>query len=103
MEEKKDAARAPVRDMGFIPTEENHVGAAQRAYDGCVWAKKPDPVPEEEIAETQETEVLIIGGGIAGLARRSCRRWPDSTTPRQPGTPAAPGSTIRIPYTEAFP
>ena len=68
MEEKKTAAQEPPRDMGFIPTEENHVAAAQRTYDDCVWAKRPDPVPEDRIAETQETEVLIIGGGIAGLA-----------------------------------
>ena len=36
-------------------------------YDDCAWAERPDAVPEEEIAETIETEVLIIGGGISGL------------------------------------
>ncbi|MBR5931412.1 MAG: FAD-binding protein, partial [Lachnospiraceae bacterium] len=36
-------------------------------YDYCEWAKKPDEIPEDQIAETIETEVLIIGGGISGL------------------------------------
>ena len=58
MEEKRKTTQGPPPDMGFIPTEENHVGAAQRAYDDCVWAKKPDPVPEEEIAETQDNSAI---------------------------------------------
>ena len=36
-------------------------------YDDCAWAVKPDAIPEDQIAETIETEVLIIGGGISGL------------------------------------
>ena len=27
----------------------------------------PEPVPEDEIVETYETEVVVIGGGTAGL------------------------------------
>ena len=68
MAEKRFTPPGPPPDMNFIPTEENHIDEQHRAYDDCVWAKRPDPIPEEQIAETRETEVLIIGGGIAGLA-----------------------------------
>ncbi|MDR0838065.1 MAG: FAD-binding protein [Oscillospiraceae bacterium] len=32
------------------------------------WETPPEPIPESEIAETLETDVVIIGGGMAGLA-----------------------------------
>ena len=32
------------------------------------WETPPQPIPEEEIAETLEADVVIIGAGIAGLA-----------------------------------
>ncbi len=35
---------------------------------GYSWETPPDPIPEAEIAETVTTEVLVIGGGISGLA-----------------------------------
>ncbi|MBQ8974398.1 MAG: FAD-binding protein, partial [Oscillospiraceae bacterium] len=54
--------------MDYIDSEVNHTDAVRGAYDDCVWAKQPDKIPEEQIAETMDTEVLIIGGGIAGLA-----------------------------------
>jgi len=30
------------------------------------WEVKPEPIPESEIVETVETEILVIGGGYAG-------------------------------------
>lgn len=35
---------------------------------GWSWETEPDPIPEREIAETLEADVLIIGGGVSGLA-----------------------------------
>ena len=35
---------------------------------GYSWETPPKPIPESEIAETVKTEVLVIGGGISGLA-----------------------------------
>jgi len=35
---------------------------------GYSWETPPPPVPEEQIAETLETDVVVIGGGISGLA-----------------------------------
>ena len=35
---------------------------------GYSWETPPAPVPEAEIAETVTSEVLVIGGGISGLA-----------------------------------
>ena len=32
------------------------------------WETPPPPIPENEIVETIETEVVIVGGGISGLA-----------------------------------
>ena len=49
-------------------TEQEEKKPAKRLYDDCAWAKEPDKIPEDQIAETLETEVLIVGGGIAGLA-----------------------------------
>ncbi|MCQ2406749.1 MAG: FAD-binding protein, partial [Oscillospiraceae bacterium] len=55
--------------MDFIDNEENHVEETLKdAYKDCAWAKEPDKIPEELISGVMETEVLIIGGGIAGMA-----------------------------------
>lgn len=35
---------------------------------GYSWETPPTPIPEADIAETVTTEVLVIGGGISGLA-----------------------------------
>lgn len=35
---------------------------------GHSWDKKPDPIPASDIAETIETDVLVIGAGNAGVA-----------------------------------
>ena len=35
---------------------------------GYSWETPPAPCPEADIAETVTTEVLVIGGGISGLA-----------------------------------
>ena len=40
----------------------------EAAEEAPSWRTAPDPIPEEEIAETLETEVAILGLGHAGLA-----------------------------------
>jgi succinate dehydrogenase/fumarate reductase flavoprotein subunit len=35
---------------------------------GYSWETPPAAIPEREISETHETEVLVVGGGISGLA-----------------------------------
>ena len=35
---------------------------------GYSWETPPEPIAEADIAETVTTEVLILGGGISGLA-----------------------------------
>ena len=35
---------------------------------GYSWETPPEPVPESQIVETMEADVLVIGGGISGLA-----------------------------------
>ena len=53
----------------YIEHEKNNVSEVRRGqYDGLPWAIEPEKIPESRIAETVETEVLIVGGGIAGLA-----------------------------------
>ena len=56
-------------EFDYIENEKNLVADVRRGqYDGLSWAKEPDKIPEYDIAETVRTQVLIIGGGIAGLA-----------------------------------
>lgn len=38
------------------------------AKRGWSWETPPAPIPEEQIAETLEADVAIVGGGISGLA-----------------------------------
>ena len=52
--------------MRYIdPTEEDAKIARNRNY---AWETPPPPIPESEIAETIETDAVIVGGGISGLA-----------------------------------
>jgi succinate dehydrogenase/fumarate reductase flavoprotein subunit len=46
-------------------TKEDAAIARERNYS---WETPPAPIPEEQIAETVETEIVIVGGGISGLA-----------------------------------
>ena len=56
-------------DFDFINSEKNNVDDVRaNQYRDCSWAKEPDKIPEDQITETVETEVLIVGGGIAGMA-----------------------------------
>ena len=58
-----------VPSLDYIDSEVNHVEEVRKnAYRDCAWAKEPEHIPESLISETLETEVLIIGGGIAGMA-----------------------------------
>ncbi|MDR3277998.1 MAG: FAD-binding protein [Oscillospiraceae bacterium] len=53
-------------DMYKIDSVENESGkAAARGYS---WETPPAPIPEKDIFETVETEVAVVGGGMAGLA-----------------------------------
>ena len=52
--------------MRFInPAEEDARIAKTRNYS---WETPPPPIPESDIAETLESDVVIIGGGISGFA-----------------------------------
>ena len=52
--------------MIFIdPAREDAQIAQKRNY---AWETPPPPIPESLITETVETEVVIVGGGISGLA-----------------------------------
>lgn len=53
--------------MDFIATKANETEAikANKKYS---WETPPAPIPEELIVETLEADVVVIGGGIAGLA-----------------------------------
>jgi len=65
MENEKNAAPT----MDFIDSEVNHVDEVRtNSYKDCSWAKVPDKIPENLISETLKTEVLVVGGGIAGMA-----------------------------------
>lgn len=56
-------------ELDYIENEKNNVAEVREGqYAGCSWAKEPEKIPESSIAESVETDVLIIGGGIAGLA-----------------------------------
>ena len=64
-----DGRENTVEDFDFLGTEKNNVDdVRESAYKDCAWAKEPDKIPEADIAETVETEVLVVGGGIAGMA-----------------------------------
>lgn len=42
-------------------------GPAAGVSDGNhTWEVKPDPIPEDQITETVDTEVLVVGGGYSG-------------------------------------
>lgn len=43
-------------------------GSQGAASAGHSWDVKPDPIPESDIAETVDVEVLVIGAGNAGVA-----------------------------------
>ena len=52
--------------MRFIdPTQVDESISKQRNYS---WETPPAPISEDQIVETIETEVVIIGGGISGLS-----------------------------------
>ena len=40
----------------------------QSPKEGWSWETPPDPIPEEQIKETVTADVIVIGGGISGLA-----------------------------------
>ncbi|QSX09432.1 FAD-binding protein [Alkalibacter rhizosphaerae] len=50
--------------MDFIETAKSNAKEEKKKYS---WETIPAPIPEEEIVETLEADVAIVGGGIAGL------------------------------------
>ncbi|MDR0818050.1 MAG: FAD-binding protein [Oscillospiraceae bacterium] len=50
-----------------IETVDNN-NSIKDEHRGWSWETPPAPIPESEIVETVETEIVVIGGGIAGLA-----------------------------------
>lgn len=54
------------------PSEGSDAGIdAGVSAGGHSWDVKPDPIPESDIAETVDVEVLVIGAGNAGVAAAS--------------------------------
>jgi len=65
-EEAAEVAKKNDFAYTYISTTERDAQIAQsRNYS---WETPPPPIPESEIAETIDTEVVIVGGGISGLA-----------------------------------
>jgi fumarate reductase flavoprotein subunit len=54
-------------DRSLFAGAANDPGNA-RGKTRYAWETPPAPIPEEQIAETLEADVAIVGGGIAGLA-----------------------------------
>ena len=65
-EEAAEVAKKNDFTFNFMNTaEEDAKIARSRNYP---WETPPPPIPESDIVETIDTEVVIIGGGISGLA-----------------------------------
>ena len=62
----RTAARECIDQAKGIVNEVAEAPAAASALH--TWEVKPDPIPESEIVETVDTEILVIGGGYAGCA-----------------------------------
>ena len=45
-----------------------HADEAEAASPAPSFLQTPDPIPEDQISETIDTEVLVIGAGLAGIA-----------------------------------
>lgn len=64
-EENGDATTGATEEIdeesSEIPTHDGEVTQAS-------WETAPDPIPDDEIIETYDTEVLVIGAGFAGVA-----------------------------------
>ena len=63
------------------------------------WAGFPDPIPEEEIVRTVETEVLVVGAGIAGVtaALRSAENGAKVVVAEKTGKWNARGGNLGVP------
>ena len=68
--EKENRYMIPIEDIPKAETE----GLEMKFYSnrspkkGYSWETPPEPVAEEEIAETLTADVIVIGGGISGLS-----------------------------------
>lgn len=67
---KEAAANCIAQAMG-IAVEETAAAADSAAVDGKSWKDAPDPIPDSEIAETYDADVVVVGHGYAGL--NACR------------------------------
>ncbi len=41
--------------------------ASEKSTEGHSWSVAPDPIPESDITETVDADIVIVGGGIAGV------------------------------------
>jgi len=64
-----------------------------------LWADFPKPIPEEKIVETHETEVLIVGAGLAGVtaALRAAQNGAKVVVIEKTGKWNARGGNIGVP------
>ena len=62
----RTAARECIDQAKGITNEVPEAPAAASSLHS--WEVKPDPIPESEIVETVDTEILVIGGGYSGCA-----------------------------------
>ena len=73
MSEKKEKENRYMIPIEDIPKEQAE-GLEMKFYSnrspkkGYSWETPPEPVAEEEIAETLTADVIVIGGGISGLS-----------------------------------
>lgn len=71
---KTAAANCIAQAMGVeVAAEEGPMAGPPmgKVVDGEGWQNAPDPIPDSEIAETYDTDVLVVGHGYAGL--NACR------------------------------
>lgn len=62
------AAAASGGMLGCAASTKEDVAASKETgmVEAPIWERVPDPIPDDQIAETLEAEVVIVGAGIAG-------------------------------------
>ena len=65
---KADETAASAEADGTVTVSSPVAGSS--AWNAPSWATKPEPIADDQIIETIETEVLILGAGNAGVLGR---------------------------------